>query len=99
MAKKATNKKTAWTCDVLYGKQGTKDLIADLKRTIESEESWRSVLEEKKRLEEELSAVRIRIIKKCINSSCAKIFHCKRKLAELEKPAQKAKKVTKRKRG
>ena len=97
--KKKAIKSTTWTCDIMYGVQGTKDLISELKYKIEAEKSWRAILYEKKRLEEELSAVRIRIIKKCINSSCAKIFHCKRKLAELEKPAQKAKKVTKRKRG
>ena len=85
MAKKATNKKTTWTCQVLYREQGADELIAELKRTIKSERSWKVLLEEKMRLEEELSAVRIKIIKRCINSTCAKIFHCKEKLIEVHK--------------
>jgi len=89
---KKTIKSETWSCEVVYGKQGTKDLITELKRKIESEESWRSILYEKKRLEEELSAVRIKIIKRCINSSCATIFQCSEKLKELEKPTRKAKK-------
>ena len=80
-------------------KQGTKDLIADLKRKIESEESWQSLLFDKRRLEEELSAVRIKIILRCINASLTTTFHCKKKLKELEGPTRKAKKPNKRKKG
>ena len=68
------------------------DLIKELKHRIESEESWNSILEEKKRLEEQLSAVRIKILKRIINSSCRTIFHCKEKLKELEKPIKKQRK-------
>ena len=90
--KKKAIKSTTWTCDIMYGVQGTKDLISELKYKIEAEESWRAILYEKKRLEEELSAVRIKILKRCINSSCAIIFQCNDKLKTLEKPILKPKK-------
>ena len=94
--KKKTIKSEAWTCDVMYGVQGTKDLISELKYKIEAEESWRAILYEKKRLEEELSAVRIKIIERGINSSCAIIFQCNEKLKTLEKPISKPKKKRKK---
>ena len=80
-------------------KQGTKDLIADLKRKIESEESWQLLLYKKKRLQEELSEVQMKITIRCIDASLTNTFYYKKKLRELEKPTTGIKKPNKRKKG
>ena len=90
--KKKTIKDETWTCDIVYSRQETKDLIVELIRRIESEKAWKEILCEKKRLEEELSAVRIKILKRCINSSCRTIKTYTEKLKELEKPIKKQRK-------
>ena len=90
--KKKTIKSGKWTCDIVYSQQETEDLIAELKRRIRDYNSWMEVLEEKKSLEEQLPAVRIKIIKRIIDSYLVSRYRCTEKLKELGKPARKTKK-------
>jgi hypothetical protein len=89
MDKKKTIKSDSWRCNVVYTKEERRDAIKQLNQEIQKQNNWIELLEKKKSLEEQLSAVRVDIIKRCVNSACQQRYRYERRIAELEKPKPK----------
>ena len=62
------------------------DEIKALNREIQNQNSCIKLLREKITLEEQLVAVRIKIIKRCVNSACVQRYRCEARISELENP-------------
>lgn len=83
------SKKDSRHLEITHTKQSTKDVEKQLEQGIERELDWIKLLEEKKSLEEQLSSVRIRIIKRVIIGAHAHVERYREQLIKVRKGARK----------